>query len=108
MNPDEDLNEEALAAEAGSENQGPLWTEQAVNPETHVAVIHDSFGERYVNYEILQARAQLVTVLRILGAMDLEPKGTVQYFLDGAQVNENTQVSAGSTLYIVGKLAGGR
>jgi hypothetical protein len=49
-----------------------------------------------------------VSVLRVLGAMNLEPKGEVQYFVNGGQVTQDSTVNPGDTLYIVGKLAGGK
>ena len=79
-----------------------------VDRSQYIAVVHDSFGERYVNAASLTARAGLITVLRVLGALNLEPKGEVQYFVDGTAVGQNATLAAGNTLYIVGKLAGGK
>jgi hypothetical protein len=81
---------------------------EPVDQDTHVAVIHDSFGERYVNVELLRGRAPIVTVLRVLGALNLEPRGNVQFFVNGGQVDHDHQLSPADELYIVGKLAGGR
>lgn len=82
--------------------------EEPVDTSTYVAVIHDSFGERYVNVPMLQQRGGAITVLRILGAMSLEARGEVQYFLDGNVVGPDHLVSAGQSVYIVGKIAGGK
>ena len=97
----EELNDEEF-------EQEPLVTTEPVDRDSHVAVIHDSFGERYVNVVLMLERAPTVSVLRVLGAMNLEPKGEVQYFVNGAQVSQDATVNPGDTLYIVGKLAGGR
>jgi len=90
------------------ELEEPLVTSEPVDRDSHVAVIHDSFGERYVNVVLMLERAPTVSVLRVLGAMNLEPKGEVQYFVNGGQVSQDSTVNPGDTLYIVGKLAGGR
>jgi hypothetical protein len=89
-------------------DEEPLVTTDPVDRDSHVAVIHDSFGERYVNVALMLERAPTVSVLRVLGAMSLEPRGEVQYFVNGAQVGQDATVNPGDTLYIVGKLAGGR
>jgi hypothetical protein len=85
-----------------------LVTTEPVDRDSFVAVIHDSFGERYVNVALMRERAPTVSVLRVLGAMNLEPKGEVQYFVNGGQVTQDSTVNPGDTLYIVGKLAGGK
>jgi len=85
-----------------------LVTTEPVDRDSHVAVIHDSFGELYMNVALMLERAPTVSVLRVLGAMELEPKGEVQSFVNGAQVTHDSKVNPGDTLYIVGKLAGGR
>jgi len=97
---EEELNDE--------EPEEALVTTEPVDRDSHVAVIHDSFGERYVNVVLMLERAPTVSVLRVLGAMNLEPRGEVQYFVNGAQVGQDATVNPGDTLYIVGKLAGGR
>ena len=61
-----------------------------------------------MNVAMMLERAPTVSVLRVLGAMSLEPKGEVQYFVNGAQVSQDANINPGDTLYIVGKLAGGR
>jgi hypothetical protein len=88
--------------------EGTLVSTEPVDRASHVAVIHDSFGERYVNVALMRQRAPTVSVLRVLGAMNLEPKGEVQFFVNGGQVTQDSAVNPGDTLYIVGKLAGGR
>jgi hypothetical protein len=90
------------------EVQEALVTTEPVDRDSFVAVIHDSFGERYVNVALMRERAPTVSVLRVLGAMNLEPKGEVQYFVNGGQVTQDSTVNPGDTLYIVGKLAGGK
>jgi hypothetical protein len=100
--------EEEFHHEEPEEGAEPLVTTEPVDRDSHVAVIHDSFGERYVNVVLMLERAPSVSVLRVLGAMNLEPKGEVQYFVNGAQVSQDASVNPGDTLYIVGKLAGGR
>ena len=102
---DEFDRDEVQDVEQGSE---PLVSTEAVDRASHVAVIHDSFGERYVNVALMRQRAPTVSVLRVLGAMNLEPKGEVQFFVNGGQVTQDSAVNPGDTLYIVGKLAGGR
>ena len=92
----------------GEEPEEALVSTEPVDRDSHVAVIHDSFGERYVNVALMLERAPTVSVLRVLGAMNLEPKGEVQYFVNGAQVTQDATVNPSDTLYIVGKLAGGR
>jgi hypothetical protein len=82
--------------------------EEAVDPTQHVAVIHDSFGEKYVNYAQLEARAPGVTVDRVLSALNMEPRGSVQFFVNGQAAQGGSTVAAGDSIYIVGKLAGGR
>jgi len=94
--------------EREEELEEPLVTTEPVDRDSHVAVIHDSFGERYVNVALMLERAPTVSVLRVLGAMSLEPRGEVQYFVNGGQVSQDATVNPGDTLYIVGKLAGGR
>ena len=81
---------------------------EEVSPETHVAIIHDSFGEKHVNVVALAERGAAVTILRVLGVLDLEPRGDVQFFLDSQQVDKEHVLNAGQEVYIVGKLAGGR
>ena len=81
---------------------------EEVSPETHVAIIHDSFGEKHVNVVALAERGGAVTILRVLGVLKLEPRGNVQYFLDSAKVDQEHPLTAGQEVYIVGKLAGGR
>jgi hypothetical protein len=90
------------------EGQEALVTTEPVDRDSFVAVIHDSFGERYVNVALMRERAPTVSVLRVLGAMNLDPKGEVQYFVNGGQVTQDSTVNPSDTLYIVGKLAGGR
>ena len=100
-----------LDREEGLQEEEPeeaLVSTEPVDCDSHVAVIHDSFGERYVNVALMLERAPTVSVLRVLGAMELEPKGEVQYFVNGAQVTQDATVNPSDTLYIVGKLAGGR
>ncbi len=80
---------------------------EAVNRDEYVAVIHDSFGEKYVNVVDLAARAPGVTVARVLSALNMEPKGDVSYFVNGQAANGSSTVAAGDSIYIVGKLAGG-
>jgi sulfur carrier protein ThiS len=82
--------------------------EEEVDQTTHAVVIHDSFGEKYANVAAMRERGGSVTVLRVLGAMNLEPKGTVQYYLNGNVVSNDHVINAGDSLYIVGKLAGGK
>jgi hypothetical protein len=83
-------------------------SEETVSQDEHVAVIHDSFGEKYVNVRQLEARAPGVTVERVLSALNMEPRGTVGYFVNGQPANGGSTVAAGDSIYIVGKLAGGR
>jgi sulfur carrier protein ThiS len=82
--------------------------EEAVSRDEHVAVIHDSFGEKYVNVATLEARAVGVTVERVLSALNMEPRGIVSYFVNGQPASAGTTVAPGDSIYIVGKLAGGR
>jgi hypothetical protein len=65
-----------------------LVTTEPVDRVSYVAVIHDSFGERYVNVALMRERVPAVSVLRILGAMNPEPRGEVQYFVNGGQVTQ--------------------
>ena len=104
MNDEFDRQEELQEEEP----EEALVSTEPVDRDSHVAVIHDSFGERYVNVALMLERAPTVSVLRVLGAMELEPKGEVQYFVNGAQVTQDATVNPSDTLYIVGKLAGGR
>lgn len=67
MNDEFDREEEPEQPEA-------LVTTEQVDRDSYVAVIHDSFGEHYVNVALMRERAPTVSVLRILGAMNLEPK----------------------------------
>ena len=82
--------------------------EQPVDQDNYAAIVHDSFGERYVNVALLAERGGVVTVLRVLGAMELEAREGTQFFLDGTQVSSDHVLNAGQTVYIVGKLAGGK
>lgn len=108
------MNDELLfdetEEEEGFEEAGPalIEYEEPVSTEDYAAVIHDSFGERHVNVTMLRERGGVVTILRILGAMELEPKGEVKYFLNGNEVGSGHTVNAGDQIYVVGKLAGGR
>jgi hypothetical protein len=102
----DELHEEVFE-ETELEEAEELVTTEPVDRDSHVAVIHDSFGERYVNVALMLERAPTVSVLRVLGAMSLEPKGEVQYFVNGGQVGQDSTINPGDTLYIVGKLAGG-
>lgn len=87
---------------------GLVESREPVDPSDYAAVVHDSFGERYVNIATLEERSASVTILRILGVLKLEPRGEVQYFLDSSLVSADHVVHAGQVLYMVGKLAGGR
>ena len=69
MNDDFDRQEELHDEEF---EQEPLVTTEPVDRDSHVAVIHDSFGERYVNVGLLTERGGVVTILRVLGAIDTE------------------------------------
>jgi hypothetical protein len=82
--------------------------EESVDRTEYVAVIHDSFGEKYVNVADLERRAPGVTVSRVLSALNMEPRGEVSYFVNGQAANGGSTVAAGDSIYIVGKLAGGR
>ncbi len=82
--------------------------EEPVDQDNYAAIIHDSFGERYVNVALLAERGGAVTILRMLGAMDLEARGETKFYLDGNLVGPDHVVQAGESVYIVGKLAGGR
>ena len=50
------------------EPEEALVSTEPVDRDSHVAVIHDSFGERYVNVALMLERAPTVSVLRVLGA----------------------------------------
>ena len=65
---DEFDREEGLREEDLEEATQSLVTTEPVDRASHVAVIHDSFGERYVNVALMQERAPTVSVLRELGA----------------------------------------
>jgi len=82
--------------------------EEPVDRSEYVAVIHDSFGEKYVNAADLERRSPGVTVSRVLSALNMEPRGDVQFFVNGQPSNGGSTVAAGDSIYIVGKLAGGR
>jgi hypothetical protein len=82
--------------------------EETVDQARNVAVIHDSFGEKYVDVVALEERAPGVTVERVLSALNMEPRGTVSYFVNGQAANPGATVAAGDSIYIVGKLAGGQ
>ncbi len=90
------------------DNEPEEGASEAVNQADYVAVIHDSFGEKYVNVRDLEARAPGVTVDRVLSALNMEPKGTVSFFVNGQPATGGSTVAAGDSIYIVGKLAGGR
>jgi len=93
--------------EREEELEEPLVTSEPVDRDSHVAVIHDSFGERYVNVALMLEQAPTVSVLRVLGAMSLVLRGEVQYLVKGAQLGQGTTVKLGDMLHIVGKLDGG-
>jgi hypothetical protein len=76
--------------------------------ERHAAFIHDSMSEKYVDVVLMQRRGGAVTILRALGAMQLEPKGNVIYYLNGNTTDAGTVINPGDEIFIVGKLAGGR
>ena len=104
-----------LEPEEGTEEGAPeepveelVAYEEPVDTDAYAAIIHDSFGERYVNVTTLRERGGAVTILRMLGVMELEPRGEVKFFLNGNEVSSDHMVSAGDQVYIVGKLAGGR
>ena len=50
------------------EPEETLVSTEPVDRDSHVAVIHDSFGECYVNVALMLERAPTVSVLRVLGA----------------------------------------
>ena len=113
MNDDLYHEEELLDGEDGEftlPETGPSLIEsvEPVDPESYAAVLHDSFGEKYVNIDLLTQRGGAVTIRRILGAMDLEAKAETQFYLDGDLVGFDHVVNAGQSIYVVGKLAGGR
>ena len=101
--------EEGVEPEEGAEEVSELVAyEEPVDTENYAAIIHDSFGERYVNVTTLRERGGAVTILRALGVMELEPRGEVKFFLNGNEVASEHVIAAGDQVYIVGKLAGGR
>ncbi len=112
MDPEDRDFEPELDDEEGGDTYVPeaplVASTRPVDQAQYIAVVHDSFGERYVNAAALTARAGLITVLRVMGALQLEPKGEVQYFVDGVASGPNATLAAGNTLYVVGKLAGGK
>ncbi len=81
---------------------------EVVDRSQYAAVVHDSFGEKYVNVADLEARAPGVTVARVLSALNMEPRGDVSFFVNGQAAQGSSTVAAGDSIYIVGKLAGGR
>lgn len=58
----DELHEEVFQG-AELEEAEELVTTVPVDRDSHVAVIHDSFGERYVNVALLLERAPTVSVL---------------------------------------------
>ena len=110
MNDDLYHEEEVFDDEFSLPETGPSLIEsvEPVDPESYAAVLHDSFGEKYVNIDLLTQRGGAVTIRRILGAMDLEAKAETQFYLDGDLVGFDHVVVAGQSIYVVGKLAGGR
>jgi hypothetical protein len=83
-------------------------SEVNVDQAMYAALIHDSFGERHINVAKLRERGGAVSVLRVLGAMKLEPKGEIQIHVNGNRGTLDSVVNPGDQVYIVGKLAGGR
>jgi hypothetical protein len=75
--------------------------------DRHVAFIHDSMSEKYVDVVLMRERGGAVTILRALGAMKLEPRGTVVYYLNGNTTDAEAVINPGDEVFIVGKLAGG-
>lgn len=104
---DEELEEEL---DLDDEPEGPtvLYDGVDVDQTRYAAVIHDSFGERYANVARMAESGAAVTVLRVLGAMQLEPRGEVQIHINGNRGSLEHVVRPGDQIYIVGKLAGGR
>ncbi len=90
------------------ELEGEGTGEETVDRTQYVAVGHDSFGEKYVNYADLVARAPMVTVRRVLGSVNIELREGMEVFVDGQPATADTVVSAGQAIFVVGKLAGGR
>ena len=85
-----------------------LYDTVNVDQTRYAALIHDSFGERHANVAKMAERGGAVTVLRVLGAMELEAKGDVQVFINGSAATLENVVRPGDQIYIVGKLSGGR
>lgn len=71
------------------------------DPSTVIKLMTSGGDEAYViaNSPMTIGEAMLNSNLRIIGA--------VQYWLNGAQVDVNTQVGPGSTVTIVGSVKGG-
>lgn len=71
------------------------------DPNTVIKLMTSGGDEAYViaNAPMTIGEAMLQSALRITGA--------VQYWLNGAQVDVNTQVGPGSTVTIVGSVKGG-
>lgn len=68
-----------------------------------VITVRTSGGEtRYV------PTSEPLTVAEVLLRSDLRPTGAVQYWLNGAQVQSNSVVPAGSTMTLIGSVKGGR
>ncbi len=89
-----------------AEPEEALVSTEPVDRDSHVAVIHDSCGERYVNVALMLERAPTVSVLRVLGAMNLQPKGEVQYLVSNAQVSQDSRgemVALESSIFIPGE-----
>jgi len=84
------------------EEAGP--TEEELR-RTHVVLMHDSFGAKYINVEEMSGA---VTVNRVLGAADMTTNDSSEFFVNDTPVTRNTTVSAGDTIWVVGKLSGGK
>jgi len=109
----EELEDEANQTDTAEQENAPSDYEQELAQRaeelrsTSVALIHDSFGVKYINLTSLQEHGGDVTINRVLGVADLDAGSNAEYFVNGVSVGVHTAVQAGDEIMIVGKLTGG-
>jgi len=103
-----DVTEEDAVADTSDmteeEYQAQLAAEQEALRSRSVCIVHDSIGERYVDVSTMTGN---VNILRVVGAADLRTDEHTEYYVNNLPVTAQTEVSAGATIWVVGKLSGG-
>jgi len=79
-------------------------------PPVYVTLLSDTQGRQEVNIAPLQANlpGAVLTVRNVLGFVGSEPGGMAEYYINNQVASLDSAVAEGDTVYVAGKLAGGK